>query len=309
MPGRMSIHARIDELVRTNDVVLFMKGTRTMPQCGFSASVVTVLDEFLDTYATVDVLADPEIREGVKEYSSWPTIPQLYVRGEFVGGADIVREMMASGELEKVLGAKMKSAPTPTVTVTEAAIAALREFMGEGASDPVVRLSIDGAFRYGMDFDEPRPGDVIVEAPGFVLLLDRASARRADGITVDFLSRPDGGGFKIDNPNEPPKVHALEPETLKRWMDEGKPMEVLDVRSPEERATAAIEGTRFLDDATKALAEGFDRDLPVVFYCHHGARSQRAAEHFLRMGFRQVYNLSGGIDAWSREVDPSVPRY
>jgi monothiol glutaredoxin len=287
-----------------------MKGNRATPQCGFSASVVTILDEFLDEYATIDVLADADIRQGVKDYSSWPTIPQLYVQGEFVGGADIVREMMASGELATVLGAPLKDAPSPTVTVTDGAIAALRGFMDGAAGDPVVRLSIDGSFRYGMDFDERQSGDVVVEAPGFVLLLDRASARRADGITVDYVRGADGGGgFKIDNPNEPPKVQLLEPEALKRWMDDGKPMEVLDVRSAEERATANIEGTRFLDDEARALIDGFDRDQPVVLFCHHGGRSARAAEHFLKLGFRQVYNLNGGIDAWSRDVDPSVPRY
>ncbi len=306
----MELRARIDELIKANDVVLFMKGTRGAPQCGFSASVVTILDEFLDEYETVDVLSDEAIRAGIKEYSSWPTIPQLYVKGEFVGGADIVREMLESGELAKVLGASMKDAPAPVVTVTERALEALRGFMEEaGAGDPVVRLSIDGAFRYGMDFDAARPGDVVVDGPGFTLVLDRASARRADGVTIDYLDRPDGGGFKIDNPNEPPKVRALEPATLKKWMDEGKPIEVLDVRTKEERETAHIAGTRLLDESSRALVEGFERAVPLVLYCHHGSRSERAAQHFLRLGFREVYNLVGGIDAWSREVDASVPRY
>ncbi len=309
MPGAMDIRARIEGLVRGNDVVLFMKGRRSAPQCGFSASVVTILDEFLEEYETVDVLSEPEIRAGIKDYSSWPTIPQLYVKGEFVGGADIVREMLETGELAKVLGASMKEAPAPVITVTEAAVSALRDFMGDAEGEPIVRLSIDPGFRYGMDFDDPRPGDVVVDGPGFTLVLDRASARRADGVTIDFLSRPDGGGFKIDNPNEPPKVRALEPATLRKWMDEGKPIEVLDVRTPEERATAHIAGTRLVDASNKALVEGFDRDVPLVFYCHHGMRSEQAAQHFLRLGFREVYNLVGGIDAWSRDVDPSVPRY
>ncbi|MDH3519365.1 MAG: Grx4 family monothiol glutaredoxin, partial [Myxococcales bacterium] len=89
--------ARIDALVKQHRVLLFMKGERRFPQCGFSASVVQILDALLPEYATVDVLADPEIREGIKEYSQWPTIPQLYVEGEFQGGCDIVREMFASG--------------------------------------------------------------------------------------------------------------------------------------------------------------------------------------------------------------------
>jgi monothiol glutaredoxin len=95
---------RIDELVKKNHVLLFMKGERSYPQCGFSATVVQILDSLIPDYRTVDVLADPQIREGVKAYSQWPTIPQLYIDGEFQGGCDIIREMYASGELQEKLG-------------------------------------------------------------------------------------------------------------------------------------------------------------------------------------------------------------
>jgi len=94
---------RIQQLIDTAPVVLFMKGDRAMPRCGFSAQVVGILDSLVPEYLTHDVLADPEIRQGIKEYSSWPTVPQLYVKGEFVGGCDIVTEMAESGELEKLL--------------------------------------------------------------------------------------------------------------------------------------------------------------------------------------------------------------
>ena len=94
---------RLDDLITSDRVVLFMKGNRGMPQCGFSAQVVQILDHLIPSYTTVDVLADPEIRNGVKEYSSWPTIPQLYVAGEFLGGCDIVTEMYQSGELAQAL--------------------------------------------------------------------------------------------------------------------------------------------------------------------------------------------------------------
>ena len=98
-----STRARIDGLVKDNTVLLFMKGNRQRPQCGFSAQVVQILDTLLPEYRTVDVLADPEIRDGIKEYSSWPTIPQLYVAGEFQGGCDIITEMYQSGELQQKL--------------------------------------------------------------------------------------------------------------------------------------------------------------------------------------------------------------
>ena len=94
---------RIQGLIDGDDVVLFMKGTRQGPQCGFSAQVVQILDSLIPEYATVNVLADPEIRQGIKDFSNWPTIPQLYVRGEFVGGCDIVTEMYQTGELKPQL--------------------------------------------------------------------------------------------------------------------------------------------------------------------------------------------------------------
>lgn len=103
--------ARLDELVKGHRVLLFMKGDRHFPQCGFSSTVVQILEHLGADYETVDVLADPALREGVKEYSSWPTIPQLYVDGEFQGGCDIVRELYETGELaEKLRGAATASA-------------------------------------------------------------------------------------------------------------------------------------------------------------------------------------------------------
>ena len=97
-------NSRIADIVSKNDVVLFMKGTALFPQCGFSSRAVAILDRLGVQYETVDVLQDPEIRAGIKEYSDWPTIPQLYVKGEFVGGSDIMMEMFESGELQGLLG-------------------------------------------------------------------------------------------------------------------------------------------------------------------------------------------------------------
>ena len=94
---------RIDALVKANDVVLFMKGSALFPQCGFSSRAVAILDHLGAQFETVDVLQDQEIRAGIKEYSDWPTIPQLYVKGEFVGGSDIMMEMFENGELQQIV--------------------------------------------------------------------------------------------------------------------------------------------------------------------------------------------------------------
>ena len=98
--------SRIDEIVKNNAVVLFMKGTPLFPQCGFSSRAVTILEHLDVSFESVDVLQDPEIRNGIKEYSDWPTIPQLYVKGEFVGGSDIMLEMFQNGELQQLVNAE-----------------------------------------------------------------------------------------------------------------------------------------------------------------------------------------------------------
>ena len=99
-------HGRIDEIVNGSDVVLFMKGTALFPQCGFSSRAIAILDHLAVKFDTVDVLQDPEVRQGIKAYSDWPTIPQLYVKGEFVGGSDIMMEMFEAGELQQLLDEK-----------------------------------------------------------------------------------------------------------------------------------------------------------------------------------------------------------
>lgn len=99
----MSTEQRISEIVNGNDVVLFMKGTPLFPQCGFSSKAIAILEHLGVEYASVDVLQDMEIRSGIKSYSDWPTIPQLYVKGEFVGGSDIMMEMFQAGELQQLM--------------------------------------------------------------------------------------------------------------------------------------------------------------------------------------------------------------
>lgn len=99
----VDINQRIERLVGQNDIVLFMKGSALFPQCGFSSRAVAILDHLGVTYETVDVLQDQDVRDGIKAYSDWPTVPQLYVKGEFVGGSDIMMEMFESGELKQLV--------------------------------------------------------------------------------------------------------------------------------------------------------------------------------------------------------------
>ena len=102
----VDVNQRIEKLVGQSDIVLFMKGSALFPQCGFSSRAVAILDHLGVTYETVDVLQDQEVRDGIKAYSDWPTVPQLYVKGEFVGGSDIMMEMFESGELKQLVAAE-----------------------------------------------------------------------------------------------------------------------------------------------------------------------------------------------------------
>jgi monothiol glutaredoxin len=103
------LKARLDKLTQDNKILVFMKGSKMMPQCGFSNNVVQILNTLGVTYETVDVLADAEIRQGIKEYSNWPTIPQVYINGEFVGGSDIMIELYQSGELQEMVTVALAS--------------------------------------------------------------------------------------------------------------------------------------------------------------------------------------------------------
>jgi monothiol glutaredoxin len=218
------LDTRISDLIKSEPVFLFMKGNPTFPQCGFSNQVVQILKAFDIPFGHFDVLTDMDIRQGIKEYSDWPTIPQLYISGEFIGGCDIVREGWESGEL----------------------------------------------------------GDWLRNA------------------------FPDK---EIKGPQPPARPRNITPAEAKDMLGKEGYL-FLDVRTPEEREKASVEGFELLDQskAQKILEEG-DRDTPLVFICHFGGRSTQACEYFAQQGFQHIYNVQGGIDAWSQTVDENIPRY
>jgi len=301
------VHQRIEQLISSEKVVLFMKGTAQMPQCGFSARTVQALDTIGVAFTTVDVLSDPEIRQGIKDFSEWPTIPQLYVDKEFIGGCDIVTQMMGSGELHTLLGVTYEPPAPPEMVITDAFAAAIQAAQADGAQGQL-RLQVSPNWEYGIGFSALEAGDLEVEANGLKILVDAASAKRADGIRLDFQEGT-AGGVIVDNPNEPPAVRRLPVQGLQQMMAAGRPIHLFDVRTPEEWSTARIEGATLVDEAGYAQLMALPKDAMIVMYCHHGIRSMQAAGQLLEAGFRNVFNLEGGIDAWSDQVDASVPRY
>jgi monothiol glutaredoxin len=306
-----STRQRIEEMIASNDVVLFMKGNRETPQCGFSSTVIGILDGLVSDYVTADVLSDSAVREGIKEYSQWPTIPQLYVRGEFLGGCDIIQELAASGELAQSLGVNA-SPPSeqPEVTVTPAGAEALRAAARSAPEDAVIHLGIDARFQNKLYFAPRGSNEITVESEGIAIALDPLSAGRANGSIIDVVDTPQGPGFRIDNPNAPAgQVKQAGVQEIKRQLDAGELREFFDVRTPEERAKASIPGTRLMTPEETERINGLPKDTPLAFHCHHGGRSQAAAEHFAGLGFTNVSNVVGGIESWSLEVDSEIPRY
>ena len=302
-----ALRQRIDDLLAANRIVLFMKGQPDAPQCGFSSQAAGTLKGLGVSFAHVDVLSDPEIREGIKHYGDWPTIPQLYISGELVGGSDIIVQMAASGELQQALGLPPPDRTPPQVTVTPSAQAMLKQAISDAGGEMVVEIAIDPNFRTRLHLVQPDDHAVLVNVDGVTLQFPVSDLRRADGLTLDFADDARGKGLIIDNPNAPKPVRNLSPAEAEARVRTGT-LTLVDVRPRDERSQAiAPVAHRDLDDGVEAI-EALPKDTPIAFLCHHGGRSAQAAEHFRQLGFSEVYNVVGGIDAWAA-FDPAVPRY
>ena len=304
-----ALRSRIESLLQSNRVVLFMKGQPSMPQCGFSAKAVGALDALGVGFTHVNVLADQEIREGIKAYGDWPTIPQLYIDGELVGGSDIIEQMSNSGELAGVLGVQAPDRTPPSITVTPAAVEMLRKALDDAGPDAALTLSVDAQFQPNFQLGRFDPNAIAAESNGLRIQFDLASARRADGISIDWVDDIRGKGLAIDNPNAPKPVRQLTAAEANAKVRAGEVI-LVDVRPAEERLISAV-GVPFrtLDEDARAELESFPKDTALAFLCRSGGRSEQAAEAFREMGFSNLYNVAGGINAWAEEVDTGLSKY
>ncbi|HET6431888.1 Grx4 family monothiol glutaredoxin [Dyella sp.] len=297
---------RIQSLLSAHRVVLFMKGNRQQPMCGFSAAATNTLNELLGDYHTVNVLEDPEIREGIKIYGEWPTIPQLYVEGELVGGSDIIRQMYTSGELHTLFGAAAPDRTPPEITITDKAAQMIRQGTAE-AQGVAIHLEIGPDHSAGFQLAPAGDHDIIAVSNGLEIHFDPASARRAKGIVIDWVSTVQGEGLSLKFPGAQ-EIKSLTVQELQQRLAAGD-ITLVDVRPASGRAQAApLAQARVLDEEGDTLA-ALPKDAPIAFICHHGVSSRAAAERFAAHGFSQLFNVEGGMDAWAAEIDPSVPRY
>ena len=303
-----ALRSRIESLLQANRVVLFMKGQPGAPQCGFSAKASGVLADLGVEYGHVNVLADQEVREGIKAFGNWPTIPQLYVDGELVGGSDIIEQMASSGELSQLLGLPAPDRTPPQITVTAAAAEKLRGALAD-AGNSALALSIDANFQPRFQIAPRNDNTIAVETAGLRIQFDPASARRAGGITIDWIDDFRGQGLAVDNPNAPKKVQAITPAEADRQVRASE-LVLVDVRPADERTIASVGvAHRSFDGSGRTDLEALPKDTALAFLCHGGVRSGHAAAEFLAQGFTRVFNVEGGIDRWSQDVDASIPRY
>ena len=298
---------RIETLLKDHRVVLFMKGTRQQPMCGFSAAATNTLNELLPDYHTVNVLEDAEIREGIKAYGDWPTIPQLYVGGELVGGADIIRQMYGSGELHQLFGATPPDRTPPEITITDKAAEAIRQGTAN-AQGVALHLEIGPDHSAGFQLAPASDHDIVVVANGIEVHFDPGSAQRANGIVIDWVSTVQGEGLSLKFPGAQ-EIGSITVQELKKRLDEGS-ITLIDVRPAHGRAAAApLPQARVLDEEGYEALAALPKDTPLAFICHHGISSKGVADRFAAHGFTKVHNVEGGMDAWASEVDSTVPRY
>ena len=202
MPIDQAVRERIGGIVGADRVVLFMKGTPAMPQCGFSATTTSILGSLVPEYTTVNVLEDAEIREGIKAFSEWPTIPQLYIGGEFMGGCDIVRQMFNSGELHDALGLEPPDRTPPDIRISESAAELMRDALSEQPG-VAVHLRIDANWQHGFSLGRAEGHEIVAESNGVTVLMDVGTAPRARGLSVDLEESLTGVTLKVENPNAP----------------------------------------------------------------------------------------------------------
>jgi len=296
MPLDSATRERIETVLKDHRVVLFMKGDRRQPQCGFSAAATNMLNELLPDYHTINVLEDPEIREGIKAYGEWPTIPQLYVEGELVGGADIIRQLYTSGELHELFGAAKPDRTPPEITITDAAAEAIRQGTAN-AQGVALHLEIGPDHSAGFQLAPAGEHDIVAHANGLEVHFDPASAQRAKGIVIDWVSTVQGEGLSLKFPGAQ-EIKSLTMHELKTRLAAGD-ITLIDVRPAATRAQLApLPQARILEDEGYETLAALPKDSALAFICQHGISSQSMAERFAAHGFSNVYNVAGGMEAW-----------
>ena len=283
---------KLQGMVDSHDIVLFMKGDRNQPQCGFSARVVGVLEELEVDYQTYNVFSDPDIRSGMKDFSQWPTFPQLYIKQEFVGGCDLVTEMMQNGELPQMLGVSLEEVSPPTIHLSPGIKALFAESLAQHEGG--IHLEVSKNYQYDLFVGPKSNGQIECLVEGIPFYFSRGSAKRANGISLDFKDG-DQGGVLIDNPNEP-KFQDIAVSDLEDWLQTNPNAKVYQIGVG---ADAVLPFATVLDGNAHREIESLPKDHPIAFMCMMGVRSQQASKSLVMQGYNNVFNVLGGLNAWT----------
>ena len=288
----------IESLVKSSRCFLFMKGTPSHPQCGFSSNTISIIKDLMgEDFKTFNVLENQDVREGVKEYGNWPTIPQLYIDSELVGGNDIVTEMFNTGELQSLLNLPQPDRTPAVLTITDKA----RESIMAGITDigsNVLKLTIDSQYTTRFSVEPAKGYEVVTDLGEIKVYMDVGTVKRANGIEIDWVDDLQGSGLVINNPNAPKPVKQIEKDELEKAVSENKITHIYDVRSEDQFQQQHIPGSQRLSKEVMADLEELNTDTPMVFVCSVGNSSQGACEFYRKKGFTNVYNLVGGINNW-----------
>ncbi|VAW44106.1 Glutaredoxin-related protein [hydrothermal vent metagenome] len=291
---------RIEQMLDESSVFLFMKGNPQTPMCGFSSNTVKILKDLIgDGFSSFNVLEDPEIREGIKAYGQWPTIPQLYVNKELVGGNDIISEMFNTGELHELLNLTQPDRTAPKISITDDALSHIKEGLKD-MGDHQLFLSVDDEFNTRFSLEKPKGYEVIADVGDLKVYMDIGTAKRSDGVEISWVDELQGSGLRIKNPNEPPAVKDLSVAELQDWFaTEIENPHVYDVRSVDKVEEGTVDHALRLDKAAIESIESMEKETPLVFVCQVGQSSMSAAEFFRKKGYSKVFNLTGGYNAWN----------
>ncbi len=303
------IKNQIKDYINREKVALFMKGTQSNPKCSFSANIVQILNNFITEYLSIDVLENNKIRQGIKIYSNWPTIPQLYIDQKFIGGNDIVSQMYKNGELSKYFDLKINNNLIPKIQISNLAQQALKEASATYDNPKYLRLRINAKFEHSLSFQNKNEEDIIIKSNNINLIIDPISKSRSNGIKIDYKKLKSTEGFKIENPNSPPEIKKINVFELKKKFDNNESIIVFDVRTKEEWDITHLNNTLFFNDYPKNKLKQIDKSHPIAFLCHHGQRSKRIAETFRTKGFTNIFNVIGGISEWSSKINNKIDKY
>ena len=288
----------IENLVNNNTCVLFMKGNPQYPQCGFSSNTVKILQELVgDKFSYCNVLEDQNIREGIKEYGNWPTIPQLYINKELIGGNDIVTEMYNTGELQTLLDLPLPVKEPAAISITEKAQENIRKGI-QNIGSKVLMLSIDSQYNTRFSIEEAKGYEIISHVEDIKIYMDVGTAKRANGLEIDWVEDLQGAGLVIKNPNEPKKIKQITKQDLMDGIQRGKYPNIYDVRPENMFLAQSIPGSKRLDKEGMQEIESFSKETPLVFVCNVGKTSQETCDFYRKKGYTNINNLIGGVSNW-----------